>query len=122
MTEDMLEATVWEELDLAVTCKAEGQHGKARVLARRAVGMASQMLLKSLDRCRPGLSALDSISELRRSNFAKPAWEPFLSHFLLHVDEDHNMPGGVDLVDEAAYLISELTKMTKKRSRINEKD
>lgn len=65
---------------------------------------------------RPDMSALDSISELGRSGFAKPEWIPMLSHFLLHVDEDHNLPDEVDLVNEAAYLISEITKMTLTRS------
>lgn len=118
----MIEKMIWKELDLAKNFKSENQAGKARVLARRAVGKACQALLKSVNRWRPGMTALDSILELYRSGFAKPAWEPLLSHFILHVDEDHNLPADVDLVDEAAYLLPEITKMTITRSSSDGED
>jgi len=118
----MYEDKIWEEISLAVTCNTDGQPGKARVLARRAVGKACQSLLKSKGLWHPRMSALDSISELSRASFIKRSWEPILSHFLLHVNEDHNLPGEIDLVDEAAYLILELTQMTLTRSNSDGED
>lgn len=116
MNDKISEAAILKDLELAVNNKAEGQQGKARVLARRAVGKACQLLLERHNAWQPGMSALDSIAELRRSSFSNPAWKPLLSHFLLHVDKEYNLPGDIDLVDEAGYLITEITKMTLSRS------
>lgn len=118
----MIEDDIIGELTRAVKLKADGHPGKARVLARRAVGKACKSLLKTYGCWHSGMSALDSITELVRSEFAKPEWKPLLSHFLLHVDEDHNLPKGVDLVDEADYLVSDIFKMTLMRRSIDGED
>lgn len=88
--------------------QAHGQTGKSRVLARRVVGAACHALLQSAGQRMAKRDALSAIRTVLGSDLSNPEWDQSLSHFLLHVDRDHQLPPGIDLVEEAQTLTQDI--------------
>jgi hypothetical protein len=117
----MNEEKIKIELERATIFQQLGQEGKARVLARRALGEACASLLQSHHAWQPGMNALDSITQVKRSSFLQPEWAGRLPHFLQLVNKEHQLPDEIDLVVEAKKkLIEAIIPLAHERSHDNE--
>lgn len=102
--QDRIEA----ELQAARDGRQNGNEGRARVCARRAVGVAARVFLSWKD----GTPALGGIPDL----LARLAEEPSLSsaarqsarNLLMTVDSNHALPEQIDLIRDAELLIADL--------------
>lgn len=94
-TQIMKKDDVAATLRQARSFQARGQVGKARVQARRAVGAACRALLEAAGVDVPQRDALSAIRAVLESNLSNPEWDRLLSHFLLQVDRDHQLPRGL---------------------------
>ena len=107
----MLERATWEEDYLAEITQARvarqsGNEGKARVCARRAVGILLGEYLAQLGLTNPGTSAYDRMCLFQTlPDLAAPIRE-VIDHFLVHVTPFRTLPGNHDLIAEAEWLAS----------------
>ena len=96
------------ELQRAEDARAEGNEGRARVCARRAVGAALRDALRRKGAVHIPVSAFDLLREsevqLRLSDRSRQAVERLVQK----VDEDFNLPLSWDLITEARTVIAEL--------------
>lgn len=103
----------WEEefnheLDMAQQARNQGNEGRARVCARRMVGL---LLAEFFNRHKvnlTGMNALDYIRYAVNSPLLSENLRATLQHFLIKVDEDFNLPGHIDLLAEALWLKEKL--------------
>lgn len=103
--------SITAELDQAESARADGNEGRARVLARRAAGIALRAYLNWLG-LPTSASAYDSLLWLR-DNEAMPAeLRDIAAHLLTRVNEQYQLPLDVDLLEETHRLIAILDEMT----------
>lgn len=94
------------EIDRAKTARAQRNEGMARVCARRAAGIAIGEYLRLRDFSSPSASAYNRLRFLESlPGIPEGASEPTRC-LLLRVDEHHQLPGEVDLINEAERLCS----------------
>jgi hypothetical protein len=97
-----------KELQHADAARAEGNEGRARVCARRAVGAALRDVLRRKGAVHIPVSAFDLLREtenqLRLSERSRLAVERMVQK----VDEEFSLPLGWDLIVEARMVIAEL--------------
>lgn len=96
------------ELDHAISARAEGNEGKARVCARRAAGIAAGEYLNNNGFPDPGQSAYDQLKYLCEIDQIPDEIRQIASHFLIRVTPDHTLPLDIDLISEARWLIEKL--------------
>ena len=104
-----MEQSTWQdqynsELDQAKAARAFGNEGKARVCARRAVGIVIGEYMRREQIFYPNASAYDRIKFLNSLESLTPEIRGVLEHFLLRIDTDHNLPIDADLIGEARWL------------------
>lgn len=97
-----------QELSRAQRARKEGNEGMARVCARRAVGLIIGEYLQRLGHPQPALNAYQRVKFLESIPSLSPQVKQVAGHFLLFVDEDHNLPPQVDLLSEAHWLAQQL--------------
>jgi hypothetical protein len=93
------------EIAHAKLARQSGNEGKARVCARRAVGILLGDYL-SQQGIPSGPSAYDRIRLFQDLPYIPPLVRQIIDHFLVHVNEDHSLPGDIDLLAEAEWLSS----------------
>ena len=98
---------IQKELLLAKQSRLEGNEGRARVCARRAAGAAAHEYLckqypKDLER-----NAIQSLIELQDYKIPERV-RIALERLVTRVNEDHTLPGDVDLIEEARVVIQHL--------------
>jgi len=109
----MPEKATWEEDYLAEITQARiarqsGNEGKARVCARRAVGILLGAYIAQQGLTNPGTSAYDRMRLFQTlPHLAAPIRE-VIDHFLVHVTPDRTLPGNHDLIAEAEWLASHI--------------
>ena len=114
MTEPNLITKITQELKLAALSQDRGNEGKARVCARRAAGWAIQEYLRQQEFSIGNNNALDHIKYFAAQNGHSPQIAAVLHHLLVKLEKeslesDAYYPiQGVDLVDEAQWLVEEL--------------
>jgi len=100
-----LKAKIRAEMSAAVQARAVGNEGKARVCARRAAGQAITAYRQQLQ---PGQtisgSAYDMLVWLQ-SQPLPASLQQALQALLMRVDEQYQLPPGIDLLDSANELI-----------------
>jgi quercetin dioxygenase-like cupin family protein len=96
------------ELDHALSARAEGNEGKARVCARRAAGIAAGEYLKSNGYPDPGPSAYDRLKYLCEISRLPGEVNRVAAHFMIRVTPDHTLPLDIDLISEARWLVEKL--------------
>jgi hypothetical protein len=97
-----------EELRQAETAREAGNEGMARVCARRAAGIAAGEYLR-----RHGLSLADPSAYVRLKFLLQlphtpPEVQEVVSHFIMRINPDRNLPIPADLIAEARWLADEL--------------
>ena len=94
------------EIAHAQHARQSGNEGMARVCARRAVGILLGEYLFQQGISHPGPSAHDRIRLFQALPHIPPLVHQKIDHFLVHVNEEHNLPGNFDLIAEAEWLAS----------------
>ena len=94
---------VRRELAAARQARGAGKEGRARVCARRAAGIAAREYLV-LQGESSGSSAYDALQHLSRMPEAAPTARRSAGYLTLRVNEDFELPEGVDLIHEARQL------------------
>lgn len=101
---------ITRELSQGLEAREQGLEGKARVCARRAVGIA---LRHYFSRRQPQLASL-SVVDLVQTYQEKPGLaqnlQEICAHLLTRVDPDYNLPIPVDLLAEAEILINAISE------------
>ena len=96
------------ELKLAELARAQGNEGKARVCARRAGGMAAYQYLHRKGINPPGRSAYDHLKFLQTQPNLSRSIQDAVEHLLLRVNQDFQLPPGIDLIRDARHLVDTL--------------
>jgi len=104
---DVLER-INHELSQAEKARSNKLEGRARVSARRAVGIALREFMKLRNIKLKNSNSYDLICMLRDSPYADPTLRKIASHLTIQVCEDFNLPIKVDLIAEARILIEAL--------------
>lgn len=96
------------EIDRANDIRARNNEGQARVWARRAAGTAVREYFtrRSIQTLSP--SAYDLLKSLLQIDGLPADLRHSAEYLTMRVDEEHNLPVGVDLVKEAQALCQRL--------------
>ena len=101
-------AEIQAELAKAEKARARGHEGQARVCARRAAGIAAREYL-SRRGAPPRTSSAYDVLRLRAEDPAVPtSVKEAALRLTLRVDEEFQLPPGIDLLTEARTLCTEL--------------
>jgi HEPN domain-containing protein len=109
ISEDTL-ARADAELALAENARMSGFEGRARVSARRAAGIVTRGYLVELGIPIRSTSAYDVLNYLRDRPESTKEMRSIVDQLLMRVNQDHQIPGGVDLIAETRRLIQILKK------------
>jgi len=99
------------ELRAAETARAEGNEGRARVCARRAVGAALGDALRRMGAADLPPGAMDLLRQSERVPGLSQGSRQALERMTRKVDEGFNLPAGWDLIADARAVIAELEPM-----------
>lgn len=93
-----------KEMHRALTVRAQGNEGQARVCARRAAGSAIREYLTRLGQPVPSPSAYDMLNLIASDQTLDPAARQAAMNLSMRVTEEFKLPVAVDLVEEARRL------------------
>lgn len=96
------------ELEAGYASRASGFEGKARVCARRALGIVIEEYFRRRDLPTPGTSIQERIAALIDLDVLPYQMREVIDHFLVKVDEGYNLPIDSDLLAESAWLAYQL--------------
>ncbi|MGB9673364.1 MAG: hypothetical protein ACPL3P_04440 [Anaerolineales bacterium] len=93
----------WEEIKQANIARSEGNEGKARVCARRAANVLLQyyFYLQDIPATKNAIKNLTLLQNYL--NVSHPAY-PIVSHLLLRVNEEFQLPQEIDLIKDVLQL------------------
>ena len=97
-----------QELALARDARIGGNEGRARVCARRAVGIAARLYLEAHGIRVGSASVLDVLDRLIEEPSVDDETRRLVRLFALRVDTGFRLPVGVDLIAEAVTLCGRL--------------
>lgn len=92
------------EMEAAEVARLRDNKGRSRVCARRAAGIIATVALEQRGVRSTAVSALDQLELLQKSLGKSHAASPLLEHLLLQVDEQFDLPQGIDLLADAREL------------------
>jgi len=104
MTDSNWQQAFNNELDQALAARKVGNEGRARVCARRAVGILIGEYLSQKGITGYSDSALDRIKFLVDAPGISQEIRDVAGYFLVRVEPDHSLPIDVDLISEAHWL------------------
>lgn len=99
------------EIEQASRAREAQNEGRARVCARRAAGQAIQGFFADKGIRVPTINSFSLLNDTSIRINLPAEIHPILDHLVLRVDVDHNLPEGIDLLDETKELISKLKKL-----------
>jgi len=86
--------------------------GMARVCARRAAGQAIQGYFSAKKFPIPTINAFLLMLDEQTPLHLPEELRPIVAHLTLRVDADYNLPAGIDLLNETAFLIKTLKNLS----------
>jgi len=89
------------EIDAARQARQAGNEGRARVCARRAVGIAIREYLIKTGADFSSPSSLEAIQVFCSLPDLPKKWINIAEHFLQHIKPDNTLPSDADLIEEA---------------------
>jgi hypothetical protein len=92
------------EISHGIIAREKGNEGMARVCARRAVGILISEFFYNHGYEKQSTSAYDQLSRFTTLPEVDEQVKTICNHFLLKVDNNHNLPDNVDLIVEAQWL------------------
>ncbi len=96
----------WNELQHAREARAAGFEGRARVCARRSAGFAIREYLIKKHKIFPSISLFNLLVDQSVRDILPPQVIVSLDRLFLKVNEQFQLPGGVDLISDAKLVIS----------------
>ena len=96
------------ELEAGYAARASGFEGKARVCARRVLGIVIEEYFRRCDLPTPGTSIQERIAALIDLDVLTYQTREVIDHFLVKVDKDYHLPIDSDLLAESAWLADQL--------------
>lgn len=96
----------WTELQHAREARASGFEGRARVCARRAAGLAIREYLIQNPKSFRSISLFDLIADKTVRDLLPPKIFDPLQRLSLRVNEQFQLPAGVDLISDAKLVIT----------------
>lgn len=117
MDEAMLHIQIERELSAGLQAREQGLEGKARVCARRAVGIVLRHHFSRRQPQMASLSVVDMIQIYHESSDLPPSIREICAHLLTRVDPDYNLPVPVDLLAEAQLLIDHILEELNRNDR-----
>ncbi len=105
-----VQQAIEEELERGRQARADANEGRARVCARRAAGAAVREYLQRSAGPVMG-SALDLLKLLQNVPDAPQRAKEAALNLVAKVDENHQLPGQADLLEEARILAQELEQL-----------
>jgi len=96
----------WTELQNASEARASGLEGRARVCARRAAGLAIKEFLMEKYNSFQSISLFDLIVDQTARDLMPPQLFDSLDRLSLRVNEQFQLPAGVDLISDAKLVIT----------------
>ncbi len=96
------------EISMAEAARSDGNEGRARVCARRAVGIVIEAYLHQQDQALPGSSVQERINYVLTIPEIPTDIREVASHFLVKVNPDHTLPIEADLIADARWLAQTL--------------
>lgn len=96
------------EIRMAVDSRIAGNEGRARVCARRAVGIVLGEYFRLNNMPDPGPSAIDRVKYFISRDDLPAEFRETASHFILKVNPDYQLSINADLITEAKMLSFEL--------------
>lgn len=112
-------AAIERELAQAEKARQAGNEGRARVCARRAVGLALRAFWDK-DDLPQSSSVIPLLERLREDPTLPEALRHTANHFLIRVTPDFRLPIEADLLAEARWLITELERLQKESTDENQ--
>ena len=101
---------IQEELLLAKQSRIEGNEGRARVCARRAAGAAVVDLLYTRGLHAEPNNIYQTLITFQNTESLPDRVQMALTRLIQRVDQDHQLPPEVDLIEEAKLLINFVEK------------
>jgi len=109
MNDRPIQELIQAELDDATRSRKAGNPGRARVCARRAAGLAARQFLHKHHPASPRANAYRALLALKESPLPLPsAAERAVKRLTMRVNQAHQLPPEIDLIEEARTLISVL--------------
>jgi hypothetical protein len=105
---DEAKLAIEAEFAQAENARVEGFEGRARVHARRAVGIAIREYARIHQISISAINAYDLLSFLKNSPIFSPEIREVADHLLTRVNEEFKLPPGMDLLSEARWLVETL--------------
>lgn len=96
------------ELEAGYAARAGGFEGKARVCARRALGIVIEEYFHRRDLPTPGTSVQERIAALIDLDVLPYQTREVIDHFLVKVNVDYHLPIDSDLLAESVWLADQL--------------
>ena len=97
---------VTAELQMAVNARSSGNEGKARVCARRAAGWAVRGWRERRGIGNGGQSAHQHLQGAALDRKLPPHIRAAAAHLIMRIDENHELPIGADVLDDARVLVN----------------
>ena len=107
------EETFSKEIQSALNARKSGNEGKARVCARRAAGIVVGEYLSRSDKNFVDQGAYDNLKYLLARPDIAPQLKETISFFIVKVNENHELPIDVDLIEEACFIKENLVHSDK---------
>ena len=104
MDTQKLWSRVRAEMDAASDARHAGLEGRARVSARRAAALAIHGCMLEPD-TQPGLNVLSILNEFCSQPHPVQVIDA-VRHLLLRVDQDYQLPEGIDVIADAETVIA----------------
>ena len=103
-----IKLTIDAELSLAEKSRVEGFEGRARVCARRAVGIAIREYVRQRQIPVASENTYSLLLLLRNLPNISPDIQRAADLFLIRVNEEFQLPSNIDLLSEARWLVEKL--------------
>ncbi len=108
MLKESVRVQIEAELSKGEAARATGNEGMCRVCARRAAGILVRDYLVKQHVQPPGSTAYDLLRFLRDTPGISTEVQQVLDHLTARVDTEHNLPDGIDLIQETRWLVQVL--------------
>jgi hypothetical protein len=99
---------VYQEINRAVEARGKGNEGMARVCARRAAGYIAMTYYRNNNGHEISSSAYGNLVALAAEEKLPFTTREKISHFLITVNKEHQLPDSIDLIADVAWLVEHL--------------
>lgn len=111
MYDDRIKTGFDAEIASANRARAQGLEGRARVSARRAFALLIREYFASQHIQMSSNNAYELITQFRNLPNISSDILLVVDHFLTRVNEDFELPDGIDLIEEARWLYNRLDSL-----------